>query len=232
MQNKYKNIFFDLDKTLWDFDKNSLVALRLLFKQYNLIEKGIPNFEYFIRVYKNINAKLWQLLSKEEIGKEQLKTTRFEQTFLYFSISNKQLIDKISEAYLEETSKGKELISGAKDILEWLHPNYNLFILSNGFQETQYIKLKAGELEKYFTAVFLSDDIGSFKPNKLFFDYALRESNATVSNTIMIGDDPISDIEGAKNAGMNCILFDPENKHKNQFADYKINKLSELKAIF
>ena len=72
-----KHIFFDLDHTLWDFEKNSA----LTFEQIFIDEKMNLSFTDFIQIYKPINLKYWKLFRDEKVSKEDLRYYRLKETF-------------------------------------------------------------------------------------------------------------------------------------------------------
>ena len=234
MRKNYEHIFFDLDRTLWDFAENATLALNDLFVRYRLEEKGVPDFGFFLKVYKNINHRLWKQLRDGEVTKDFLRTARFRESLLYFGVTDKELAEKIGHEYVKEASAKKQLISGAKDILDFLYPKYTLHIISNGFQEAQYRKLENCDISQYFDQVILSEEVGVSKPHKEIFEYALEKANATIERSIMVGDDAESDIKGALNIGMDCIYFNPHDSTDDNSVKptFIVQHLTTLKEIF
>ncbi len=230
MQKKYKNIFFDLDRTLWDFETNSRQAIYKLFFKYNLNNK-ITDFQDFFETYEKVNEKYWDLYRKGKISKEYLRTNRFYSTLKYFKIDDFKLSDKFGLDYIKISPQQTHLFPNTTEILEYLQKKYNLYIITNGFKEVQFIKLKKSRLDKYFKKVFTSEMIGVQKPNSKFFEYAIKHTNSKKDESIVIGDDLKVDILGAKNFGIDQIYFNPKQKKHNQNINFEINNLIEIKNI-
>lgn len=226
-----KHLFFDLDRTLWDFEKNSETALNILFDQLEL-EKQIRSFRTFHTTYKKINAELWFLYSKGEVTKEDLRTKRFERTLLNFNVDNLELAKKMGDGYIEISPYQTNLFPHAIETLESLKKDdYKLHIITNGFKEVQFIKLKNSGLIDFFDVILCSEEVGKTKPNPEVFQFALNKANAVKKESLMIGDDYHADIIGAEKFGIQSILFDPKNKHKEGSHDWKIKHLKEIPEL-
>ena len=222
-----KHIFFDLDHTLWDFDKNSELCFKQIFK-----EQGITiNFELFLETYIPINFNYWRLFREEKIGKEELRYKRLKDTFdgLKYNI-NDDLIYKISDNYITYLPNHNYLIEGAVDILEYLSKKYQLHIITNGFKEVQYLKIEKSEIKKYFNTIVTSECVGVKKPNPAIFKHALQQAKVTAKHSVMIGDSYEADVLGAFNFGMLPIYFNIEKKEEsNEKGFITIKSLLELK---
>lgn len=222
-----QHLFFDLDRTLWDFEKNSKVALEEIFHRYKL-QLLFTDFEQFHRTYIHVNADLWKKYGKKKITKEQLRDTRFLKTLQQHSIYNEALAQEISEAYIELSPKQTALFPNALSCLQTLKERgYVLHIITNGFEEVQYIKLNNSGLFPFFDIIVCSEQIGFNKPDKRIFYHAMELAGANPQNSMMIGDDLEVDILGANQVGMQAVLFDPFKKHKSR-AFTVINDLEEL----
>ena len=219
------HLFFDLDRTLWDFDKNSEHALKSIFEEIESSFNGI-NFYKFHGVYKIENAKLWKDYAKGKLDKETLRYKRFENTFLELGCCSDNLIQFFGDEYVTRSPYQKKLIKGSLEtLMELKNLNFNLHIITNGFIEVQHIKLDHCELRPFFNAVICSEEVGYNKPNQQIFEYAMKQTGADRNNSIMIGDDYLADIHGATSVGWKAMFFNPE-KRKNygfdcQFSDYK-----------
>ncbi|WP_298530501.1 YjjG family noncanonical pyrimidine nucleotidase [uncultured Algibacter sp.] len=220
-----KDVFFDLDHTLWDFDKNSALAFEKIFKINNL---EIP-LQEFISHYEPINLKYWKLYREEQIGKEELRFVRLNETFqaIDFKI-DEHIIYKLSDDYINHLTSFNYLFDNTCDVLDYLSLNYNLHIITNGFDEVQHKKLVLSNIIKYFKTVTNSEMVGVKKPNPKIFNYAIESAYANVNESVMIGDSYEADILGAKNIGMDVILFDAKGIGIDK--DVKqINELTKLK---
>lgn len=226
-----RHLFFDLDRTLWDFEKNSEKALHTLFHSLGL-DRNIPDFHFFHSVYKEKNAALWKAYGNGKISKEYLRSARFEVTLSAFDISDREITEKLSQGYIELSPRQTALFPGALTTLETLKTmGFPMHIITNGFKEVQYIKLENSGLAPYFDSVVCSEELGKNKPSPDIFHYALKKANARAENSIMIGDDPEVDIVGALNAGMKAVLFDPEALHQGVQGARSIQKLTDLPEL-
>lgn len=226
-----KHLFFDLDRTLWDFETNSETALNILFDQLEL-GSSIRSFRTFHTQYKKINAQLWFDYAKGKVSKEELRTSRFDRTLKKFNINDATLATKLGDGYIELSPYQTNLFPHTIETLETLKKeDYELHIITNGFKEVQYIKLKNSGLIDFFDVILCSEEVGKTKPSPDVFQTALYRANAKKNESLMIGDDYHADIIGAEKFGIQSILFDPGNKHKEGSHDWKIKQLNEIPAL-
>lgn len=230
-ESKFKHVFFDLDRTLWDFEINSKETLSDIFLAFKLKEKGVPSLEDFINNYQIHNEALWKLYRKDNIKKEELRSKRFNLTLKAFNIYNEKLAFDIGEQYVRDSPVKTKLFPFTIEVLEYLYKSYDLHIITNGFQEVQYVKLSNSNILKYFRNIVTSEEVGKKKPSLAIFNYALRIANANINNSVMIGDDLDADIIGAKSLGLDQIYFNPKKYSHNQQVTYEIACLSELMSI-
>jgi putative hydrolase of the HAD superfamily len=228
---KYKHIFFDLDRTLWDFDSSARIAFAEIFVNHELEEKGISSVEVFQKAYNLHNEALWALYREGKIQKEILRGKRFRLTLYDFGIRDEHLAEEIGKEYIEISPLRVALYPHAEEILQYLAPKYRLNMITNGFSEVQAVKLKSSGLGKYFETVITSEEARHKKPDERIFQYAFRKTGAHPSQSIMIGDDLDVDILGAKRVGMDQVLFDPHSAFSKNGSTYYINDLIELKNI-
>ncbi len=225
-----KHVFFDLDRTLWDFEKSALEAFERIFVGMNLKEKGVPSAMRLHEVYTVHNNRLWQQYRNGEIEKSKLMWYRFYLTLLDFGIDDRQLSDRIGSYYLDISPKLVNLFPNAIEILDYLFPKYTLHLITNGFAEVQETKLLVSGMKKFFKTVVTSEEAGVKKPDPQIFRYAFEKSGAQPAESVMIGDDYEVDIAGAKNAGMHQILFDPFNKAAGNGV-IRVDDLIKIKEI-
>ncbi|MFY7671354.1 YjjG family noncanonical pyrimidine nucleotidase [Tenacibaculum sp. MEBiC06402] len=219
------DIFFDLDHTLWDFDRNSALSFQRIFSEQNLS----LDLEEFLKVYEPINLQYWRLYREEKIEKKELRYKRLKTTFdaLNYEIDD-VLIDKISEDYITYLPMFNHLLDGAIDLLEYLNGKYNLHIITNGFEEVQKIKLEKSEIEKYFNVVVTSESVGVKKPNPKVFEFALEKAKVVPNKAIMVGDSLEADVFGALAVGISPIhLFKDTPSDDNRVTS--VQSLSEIK---
>jgi len=220
-----KHVFFDLDHTLWDFEKNSNLTFMQLFRTHK-IELEI---EDFLAVYSPINFDYWKRYREDSVSKEDLRYGRLRDTFdaLNFTISD-MLIHQLSVDYIDELPNNNYLFDGVFELLDYLQSKYTLHIITNGFEEVQNLKLEKSGIIKYFDEIITSESVGVKKPNPKVFNYALEKVGATPENSVMIGDNLEADIIGALNCGMTSIHF---NLHNEKFEQKKYISVSSLLEI-
>lgn len=221
------DVFFDLDHTLWDFERNSALTFDRIFS-----ENGVAvDLSDFLRVYVPINLKFWKLFREGRINKDELRFQRLRTAFdsLGYPVAD-PLIRYLSDQYIAHLSSYNYLFPNTVEILEYLSPNYKLHIVTNGFQETQDKKLQNARIDRYFSQVINSEMAGVKKPDPQIFRLALSRANAVPEKSIMIGDSIEADILGAKAVGLHVLHF---NAHKEPKHDYceMIHDLSEIKSF-
>ena len=206
--NTIKHVFFDLDNTLWDFRKNAKFALDELYKKYDVENRYGFTFEEFHPFYHDSNEGLWALIRDKKITKEELRARRFKEAFDNLGIDNDALAKIFEEEYMETITNYNEVVDGAMELLDYLKPNYQLHIITNGFIEVSKRKIETSELNGYFDTVTYADEIKILKPDPRIFSLAMEKSGAKKDESIYIGDDWIADAVGAKAFGMSAIFFD------------------------
>lgn len=230
---KYRHLFFDLDHTLWDFDTNAKATLMEVYQLYKLEEKGVHPFEDFYTLYLKHNGILWDRYHKGFISSEDLKWKRMWRTLLDFKIGDELIAKEISVRFLDILPTKKILFDYTLEILEYLAgKKYSLHLITNGFEKTQWSKLNNSSLSKYFAHVITSEMSNSIKPAKEIFEYAIRKTGAVLQESIMIGDNPEADIQGAINAGMDNIFVNHIGAATTLSPTYTIYTLQELENIF
>ena len=219
------DVFFDLDHTLWDFEKNSVLAFETIFKMQDLA----INMTDFLQFYMPINREYWERYRKDEITQKELRFGRLKDTFdlMKFNISDDTILF-LSEQYLYYLPKYNHLFEGTIEILEYLRPKYDLHIITNGFAEIQGNKMDNSNISHYFKTITNSEMAGVKKPNRLIFDYALDLARTQKESSIMIGDCIEADVKGALDAGLDAIFFNEMNQPVAKNIK-QINHLLELK---
>ena len=235
---KYTHLFFDLDNTLWDFNKNSYLAMQEAFSVY--IKPGNQlDFEKFFKTYSHYNQLLWKDYRNQLVSKKDLIRVRFQKTFDELNIDNADA-EEMNFIYLDEMPKQLNLIQDALPVLNYLKSKgYQLNIISNGFSEVQYKKLENTGLSAFFYKVFLSGEIKTPKPGMKIFDHAIKSTNARKKSSLMIGDDWEVDICGAMNFGIDAVYLNQEQigvkkihfNEKNVISVYRVDTLSQLRCL-
>jgi putative hydrolase of the HAD superfamily len=227
---RYQHIFFDLDRTLYDFDRNNRETVLQLYNDFGLKELGASDFQAFFEMYKSINAPLWEQYKKREITKEYLNVARFSETFKAFDI-NHGIAEDFAKEYIRLSPLQINLLPGTLELLNYLYKKYPLHIITNGFEEIQYLKISRCGLEPYFGQVIVSEDAGAQKPDRRIFEYAFERTGAKANNSVLIGDDPQTDILGAQQIGMDQVWLAQPGEKSPYKPTYQIGSLLELKEI-
>jgi putative hydrolase of the HAD superfamily len=228
---KYRHIFFDLDMTLWDFESNAREAYEDIYRTFRLSDRGISSLNDFVSKYFIHNDRLWEQYRNGEIEKELLRTKRFELTLLDYGIDDPALAQAIGHEYVIISPTKTRLFPNAHATLSYLQKQYTLSIITNGFEEVQFHKLKNSHLDGYFSHVITSEQAGCKKPDPDIFRYALQQAGAEASQSLMIGDDMEVDVLGAMQAGMDAIYFNPKKIGHNGNIYHEISDLNDLIAI-
>lgn len=229
---KYQHIFFDLDNTLWDFDKSSLLAFDKIYEIFKLINYGIPSAKEFHTIYFDHNNRLWELYRQGKIDKNFLKIERFKLPLKDYGIEDEKLASEMGERYTELAATTVALVPNTMEILNYLKDKgYKTYIITNGFLEVQTIKMQASGLDKMIDISFVSEEIGFKKPDHRIFQHAMKEVGASTENSVMVGDDLKVDIIPAKEIGMKHIYFNRKDITHNEILDDEISDLLEIKNI-
>lgn len=225
-QNK-KHIFFDLDHTLWDFDKNSALAFDIIFKKHNLNLNVVEFLEHYIPR----NHHYWKMYQVNQISHEDLRYYRLKDVFdvLDFEITD-EMIHQLSDDYITHLPDNNLLFEGAIEVLNYLKENYQLHIITNGFSSVQDRKLKNSKIDHFFQTITNSEMAGVKKPHPNIFEFALSLAKASKEESVMIGDSYEADIEGALSYGIDAIFFNEQNSIL-QKPIHQVNHLLELKNI-
>jgi putative hydrolase of the HAD superfamily len=228
----YTDLFFDLDHTLWDFELNSKETMQELYSTHHIAALGITDFDAFFNIYTAHNHRLWDRYSKGFIKQEELRWKRIYLSLLDFKIANEQLSKDMSVEFLKILPTKKKLFPHTIEILNYLtEREYKMHLITNGFESVQFQKIKNAEIAHFFTEVITSEASNSLKPNKEIFEFALKTANATLSESIMIGDNETADIQGGINIGMDTVFVNHLNVAPTIPATYTITHLKELEAL-
>ena len=229
----YKHLFFDLDHTLWDFDTNAKSSLQEIYTEFDLHFKVTPEFNDFYKKYLHHNEILWNRYQKGFISADELKWKRMWRTLLDFKIGDEVLSKQLSGRFLEILPTKKEVFPYTMEILQYLTgKNYAVHLITNGFEKTQWSKIRNSGLDKYLTHVITSEGSNSLKPKKEIFEFAIQKAKATLHESIMIGDNLDADILGAMNAGMDTVFVNHINASTKINPTHTITHLNQLEIIF
>lgn len=228
---KYKHLFFDLDHTLWDFDRNSAECIAELFDTFRLADLGIESAAEFSRHFIAVNRKLWADYDKNLIEHSYIRQHRFPMVFRALGIDESAVQADLNAEYLKLLPYKPHLLESARDILDYLNGRYVMHIITNGFAEIQAIKMNSSAIAHYFVNVITSEKANAKKPDPRVFQYAMEISGTTAAESLMIGDNYEADILGAKSVGLDTLFYNPEGIPADDKPTYEIRHWNELRAI-
>lgn len=228
---RYRYIFFDLDHTLWDFEKSSDETLSELYDKYELEKLGLFCVNSFKQHFQQVNSQLWSQSDEGKIDRETLRKLRFEMVCEGLGMQNAEIAGRMGEEYISLCPQKKFLLPYALEVLQHLHEKYPMYILTNGFSDVQAVKMNAAGILPFFKEIFTCDNFGVAKPHKMFFTRTMEQIGARPSECLMIGDNLKTDILGAQNAGIDHIYYNPQKRNYFMEVQHEIQCLSELMRL-
>jgi len=227
----YTHIFFDLDRTLWDFEGNARVTLSDLYQEFELY-RHFKTFNEFHETFQKHNERLWAEYRHGRVEKETLRKLRFLLTLKSVKVKDDELAKTLDRRYIADSPTKTTLMPNAIEVMEYLRKcGYRMLIITNGFNEVQWIKIKACGLEQYFDLMLTSENVGHQKPDVRIFQQALKEAGCKPGRALMVGDDFEVDIVGARDAGIDQVFFNPKASACSFTPTYEIRDLIDLKRI-
>lgn len=229
---KYKHIFFDLDHTLWDFERNSSESLEEIFHHHTLSQYGIASLEAFVSSFLKINTALWDAFDRGQLHHTYIRENRFRMVFEELGAECPSDHAQIGEFYLNSLPTKKHLLEGALDLLTYVAAaGYGMHIITNGFNEVQARKIASSEIGHFFHNVVTFETANAKKPDRRIFEYALETAGTTAGESLMVGDNWIADILGARQVGMDTAYLNPAGLKFDEEPTYNIARLEELMLI-
>ncbi len=222
------HLFFDLDHTIWDFDRNAEETLHELYKTYRLNELGLHSADLFIESYTVNNHQLWADYHLGRITKEELRQTRFSKTFIELGVHPDHVPHQFEDDYVRICPTKTNLFPEAVETLDYLQKKYSLHLISNGFKESTELKIEKTGIGKYFQSIVISEIVGINKPDRAIFEHALTGAKAVKEKSVMIGDSLEADIRGALDFGMTAIYFNPMQREVPGYVNHHIHSLNQL----
>ena len=221
----YDWVVFDADETLFSFDARK--GLETLFGRYELDFN-----EAVFSQFKTVNAPLWQGFQQGKLQAKDIKQRRFVPWESHFGKSS----EAINLEFMQCMADVSETIEGTRRLLDTLHGNTRMGIITNGFTELQQERLQKTQTDKYFEFLVVSEEVGMAKPDPEIFHHTHRNhinESVPAERILMVGDNPHSDILGGINAGWHTCWFkrgdDADNS--NIEANHTITHLDELTAL-
>lgn len=229
---KYKHLFFDLDHTLWDFERSSAESLTEVYHTFNVADLGVESLDTFISTYLRINYQLWRELERNEIPHTHIRDHRFRLVMENLGVQAATDYQPMEETYIALLPTKSYLMDGALDVLDYVQgKGYDLHILTNGFDIVQGKKMQSAGIYDYFTHLITNEKAQSRKPDRKIFEYALFCAEADCHECLMIGDNWEADILGAKRFGMDTVYYNPEGTPPDEAPTHDIRHLRELMDI-
>ena len=228
---QYKSVFFDLDHTLWDYDTNSYETLAELYSEHQISEKVGIEFQNFHDSFQQVNLKLWEQYDRGFIDREVIRNDRFKMVLSELGNEDHNLAFRLGNHYSILSPTKKNLVPNTLEVLNYLLEKYPLYLVTNGFEEMQSTKVESGGIRKYFKDVITSERAGHKKPAKEIFDFTLQLGGLDKEEVIMVGDNLLTDIAGASNAGIDSVLYNPKRELHQEKVTFEITSLLELKSI-
>jgi YjjG family noncanonical pyrimidine nucleotidase len=226
----YKHLFFDLDHTLWDFEANAHECLIEMYDSFDMKSLGAEDIGVFCEKFSEANHYYWALLEAKQTTVDVVKKKRFQAAFEKLNIYiEEDLSLEMTEVFIKLLPSKTKLIAGTIDILNYLKPRYQMHILSNGFEKIQIQKMQSSGIDHYFDKLITNEKAKALKPDKVIFNYALTYANASLSNSLMIGDNYIADIKGAMNAQFDTVFYNPAKQEIQEKPTFEIFNLIEIK---
>lgn len=227
----YKHVFLDFDDTIYDTRGNASAALRELYEHFDL-NRYFDRFEVFSELYWKRNHEVWALYSEGRIGRRELVIERFLYPLRYAGIGTEEMALELNDWFLDCTAQKSGLVEGARELLEYLKPNYHLHVISNGFTEVQFRKMASAGVTDYFDEVILSEAVGVNKPDPAIFSYALQKAGARAEESIMIGDNFDTDITGAIRSRIDQVFFNPTGDFEVPVTPtFRVSRLKDIELI-
>lgn len=217
-------LLMDIDDTLFDFQTSSYAALRAALTAFSL-----PELPGLWQRYSQLDAALWQQYERGEIEKETLYIERFRRLFDEYGFRTDAAA--FNRVYFQVLGKQRNFMPHCEQVLPLLHERYSIYILTNGNTELQLRRIAASGLARYFDRVFISEQLGCKKPDRIFYDKVFREiGEAMRPQSIMIGDSLSSDMQGGRNAGIKTCLYGPRAS-ADERCDYVVEDLLQLPEL-
>lgn len=228
---KYKNLFFDLDDTLWAFAENARDTFGEMYELHGY-GRFFHSFAHYYALYEERNRQLWEEYGRGEVTKEELNRQRFSYPLLQVGVPEAEAMElsqRFQTDFFQVIPTKQKVMPHAHEVLSELSSRYRLFILSNGFRELQCHKMRSAGLDVYFRKIVLSDDLGLLKPRPELFHFALSATQSQLNESLMVGDSWANDVAGARGVGMDQVFFDPAGSQDLPFTPtYHISDLKEL----
>ncbi|WP_352420160.1 YjjG family noncanonical pyrimidine nucleotidase [Proteiniborus sp.] len=222
---KYEVIIFDADETLFDFRKSESVAFGNTMLEFNIEYDE----NHHLKIYSDINTAIWKEFEDGLITQEELKVERFKRLSGKLNVELDEI--EFSKSYMKHLSNASFLYDNSANLVESLHKDYKLSIITNGLKDVQDNRIRKSSIAKYFEDIVISEEVRVAKPDPRIFELALNNINCTdKSKVLVVGDSLTSDMQGGINFGIDTCWFNPNRiENKTEIKPiYEITNLMEL----
>ena len=210
---RYRFLLFDADYTLLDFPSDMTEAFQLMYAAHFASQR--PFSQALLDCYDRCNNRAWDRFERGECSKRELYISRFVEFLQETGLSGNP--EQVNETYFSSLARTGTPYPGAVELVSDLSRTYQLYMITNGNVVSQMPRLEHAGLAPYFREVFVSEAVGAGKPDKRYFDYVAEHIPGFCrEEALVIGDSPNSDIQGAVNAGLDSLWYDPPGAWTNQ----------------
>lgn len=220
-------VFFDLDNTLLNHSSAEKSAQKATYSAFSELQEVA--LDLWLETYRTKNRGLWEKYQRNEIDRYHLQKARFSDTMNSLNL-NSERSGEIGTAYMEFYRNHWQWVTGAREALVHISEKYRTGIITNGFKETQQLKIEQLQLNSYCSKFLISEDVGKMKPHPAVFDRATEMAGVPRDQILYVGDSYTSDIMGGKNAGWRTAWFTgltTDTREENK-ADITFSRFNDL----
>lgn len=231
-----EGVTFDFWNTLMkERDAAKTARLRLQRIEEVLLHRGFKREENEV---KDAMRKSWEIAAYKQraCGYDITPRGHVELMLQFLSLpAFPELTEEMYAAYTTVLKEEKPVLNdGAKEVLDYLKGRCRLGLICNTGATPGVILrefMREHGIFDYFDIILFSDEMKWAKPNPLIFTYALKEMNVSGSRSVHVGDDPLTDVIGAKKAGMKAAWLAPYADWPVPECDWHLRELIALMNI-
>lgn len=193
-----KFIYFDLDDTLLNHKKAERAGLSDVYRHFDLFDEVTE--DALLQTYHHINKNLWEAYGRGEITRPELQRRRFEETLQALHV-DKTGYKQVGDLYMDFYQTHWEWVDGAEGAYNRIAAKYGVGIITNGFAETQWLKIDQFNFKESAQHIVISEELGEMKPHPKVFDYSTELVGIARNEILYVGDSFTSDVVGGSKAG-------------------------------
>ena len=197
-------IGFDLDDTLWAVTPVIIRAEKTL---NAWLAEAAPELKYDVVSMRELRHEVLEKHPSLAIKITELRRQIIVQALMNSDIAQAdEIADRAIEVFL--TARNQiEFFDGALEVLARLDSTHRLGALSNGNADIHRLGLS-----HLFDFAFSAEDVGAPKPDPALFEKALAHTGVDAHRMVYVGDDPLLDVDAAKQVGLKTIWLDHGKK--------------------